>query len=105
VESRQRCSRDGKAWNCGRDAAFALADRIGTSAIVCRGDGYDRYKRLLAVCFKAGEDLNRWMVQEGWAVAYRHYSMAYAGVEEEARAQRRGLWSSQFQMPWEWRKQ
>ncbi len=44
------------------------------------------------------------MVEQGWAVAYRHYSMDYAGAENDARAARRGLWSSSFEMPWDWRK-
>lgn len=104
VESRQRCNRDGQAWNCGKESAFALADRIGRSAIDCRGRERDRYGRLVAVCFKGAEDLNRWMVEQGWAVAYRRYSVDYVAAEEAARAARRGLWSSTFEMPWEWRK-
>ena len=104
VESRQRCSRGGKQWNCGQDSAFALADRIGRSAIDCRGVERDRYDRLVAVCFKGSEDLNRWMVEQGWAVAYRRYSMDYVKAEEAAKAAGRGLWSGSFEMPWDWRK-
>lgn len=103
VESSQRCMRDGKNWNCGKDAAFALANRVGRSAIDCRGDEHDRYGRLVAVCFNGVEDLNHWMVEQGWAVAYRHYSMDYVEAEESARAARRGLWSGSFEMPWDWR--
>ena len=105
VESRQRCSRGGKQWNCGKDSAFALADRIGRSAIDCRGVERDRYDRLVAVCFKGSEDLNRWMVEQGWAVAYRRYSMDYVKAEEAAKAAGRGLWSGSFEMPWDWRLQ
>src|SRR6478735_5113198 len=61
VESGQRCTRDGKPWSCGQDSAFALADRIGRAAIDCQGDVHDRYGRLVAVCLKGSEDLNRWM--------------------------------------------
>jgi endonuclease YncB( thermonuclease family) len=104
VESRQRCSCGGKQWNCGKDSAFALADRIGRSAIDCRGVERDRYDRLVAVCFKGSEDLNRWMVEQGWAVAYRRYSMDYVKAEEAAKAAGRGLWSGSFEMPWDWRK-
>lgn len=104
VESGQRCTRGGKPWNCARESAFALADRIGRSAIDCRARDRDRYGRIVAVCFKGPEDLNRWMVDQGWAVAYRHYSMDYADAEEQARAAGRGLWSGSFEMPWEWRK-
>lgn len=104
VESSQRCERDGQAWNCGKDSAFALADRIGRSAIDCRGREKDRYGRLVAVCFKGAEDLNRWMVEQGWAVAYRRYSVDYVAAEHAARAARRGVWASSFEMPWDWRK-
>ena len=104
VESGQRCIRNGQSWNCGKAAAFALADRIGRSPIDCRGDGHDRYGRLIAVCFKGAEDLNRWMVAQGWAVAYRRYSVDYVAEEDAARAAGRGLWSSTFDMPWDWRK-
>jgi endonuclease YncB( thermonuclease family) len=64
----------------------------------------DRYDRLGAVCFKGSEDLNRWMVEQGWAVAYRRYSMDYVKAEEAAKAAGRGLWSGSFEMPWDWRK-
>lgn len=104
VESGQRCSRNGQPWNCGKAAAFALADRIGRATIDCRGDDQDRYGRLIAVCFKGVEDLNGWMVEQGWAVAYRRYSVDYVANEDAARAAGRGLWSSTFDMPWEWRK-
>jgi hypothetical protein len=37
------------------------------------------------VCRAGGEDLNAWLVSQGWALAYRHYSTAY--VEEEGAVQ------------------
>jgi endonuclease YncB( thermonuclease family) len=45
------------------------------------------------------------MVANGWAVAFRRYSMDYVGVEDGARLQRLGVWSGSFEMPWEWRAQ
>ena len=51
-----------------------------------------------------GEDLGGWMVENGWAVAYRKYSgNLYVEREARAREKRVGLWSGEFQMPWEWR--
>lgn len=101
-ESRQTC---GGGWRCGKDAAFALADRIGTATVGCEVHGKDRYKRLLAVCYSGGEDLNRWMVRNGWAVAYRKYSAAYVQDETRARAAGLNIWSTNFQMPWDWRRE
>lgn len=99
-ESGQFChdSRGG-VWRCGQQAAFALSDRIGQSTVGCVRTDIGRYGRVVADCFKGPENLNRWMVQEGWAVAYRQYSTAYVAAEESARAQTRGVWTGPFDMP------
>ena len=60
-------------------------------------------RRTLATCNLAGEDLNGWMVQQGWALAYVKYSSAYRQVEEDARMNQRGLWQGAFIAPWDWR--
>ena len=44
------------------------------------------------------------MVGEGWAVAYRQFSMEYVRDEGEAREARKGLWRGEFVMPWDWRR-
>ncbi len=46
-------------------------------------------------------DLNRWMVLNGWAVAYRRYSLDYVPIEKAAREARIGIWSGDFDMPWD----
>ena len=103
-ESRQECDRpDGTSWRCGQQAALALSDRIGRSTVRCVPHGRDRYGRVIALCFKGTEDLNRWMVAAGWAVAYRKYSLDYVEEEERAHAAKLGVWSGSFQMPWAWR--
>ena len=62
-ESRQLCRRDGKPWQCGKDAANALADKIARRPVTCADLGHDRYDRIIAKCAAAGEDIGRWMVQ------------------------------------------
>lgn len=103
-ESAQPC-RDarGKTWRCGQQAALALSDRIARRSVSCRPTGTDRYGRVVADCFAAGETLNRWMVGQGWAVAYRTYSTAYVDAEDSARSAGRGIWQGRFEMPWDWR--
>jgi endonuclease YncB( thermonuclease family) len=104
-ESRQICADvNGKLYRCGQVAAFALADEVGRTVVTCEGTQHDRYKRLIAVCFSAGADLNAWMVQNGHAVAYRRYSKAYVRQENIARQAKVGLWAGIFEMPWEWRR-
>ena len=103
-EGRQGCTRrDGTSWRCGQQASLALADHIGTATVRCEPHGHDRYRRVIAICFKRAEDLNRWMVTSGWAVAYRKYSLAYVAEEEKAHSTGLKLWSGTFEMPWDWR--
>ena len=103
-ESRQLCRRDGKPWQCGKDAANALADKIARRLVTCEDLGRDRYERIIAKCAAAGEDIGRWMVSEGLALAYRRYSRDYVDQEAEAQAARRGIWAGEFVKPWEWRR-
>ena len=103
-ESRQGCTHlDGTPWRCGQQASLALADHIGTATVRCEPHGHDRYRRIIAVCFKRAEDLNRWMVASGWAVAYRKYSLDYVADEKRAKRAKLGIWSGSFEMPWDWR--
>lgn len=103
-ESRQECIRaDGTSWRCGQQAALALSDRVGRATIRCEPRDRDRYGRVVAVCFKGTEDLNRWMVATGWVVAYRKYSLDYVADEERAKRAKLGIWSGSFEMPWDWR--
>lgn len=103
-ESRQLCNRpSGQQWRCGQQAALALSDRIGRRSVSCVARDIDRYGRTIAVCSQDGVDLNRWMVSEGWAVAYRQFSRDYVAVEAEARRAGRNIWSGSFVMPWDWR--
>lgn len=105
IESRQRCTRpNGAEWNCGKASAFALSDKIGRAPLTCAVSEADRYGRSIAVCKLRGEDINLWMVENGWAVAYRRYGTEYVQAEDRARAARRGIWASRFVMPWDWRR-
>ena len=104
-ESSQVCKRpSGEIWRCGQRAAIALADFIRADPIDCEERGQDRYRRVVAVCFKGDTNVNEWMVTTGWAVAYRKYSEDYVGAEETAHEQGVGIWSGEFVMPWAWRR-
>jgi endonuclease YncB( thermonuclease family) len=70
----------------------------------------DQYQRAVMVLRYAGRDINREMVAEGMAWAYRHYlqgpyASEYIGAENRARARRQGLWrDANPQPPWEFRQ-
>lgn len=105
-EGSQFCVRpNGERWRCAQQSSLALAERIGLATVRCEPRDIDRYRRVVAVCFKGNEDLNRWMVANGWAVAYRRYSVDYVIDEDAARRKRINMWSGDFEMPWDWRAQ
>lgn len=102
-EIAQTCERNARAWRCGETAKWALIRFVAHRPVRCEARDTDRYGRAIAVCFLGRTDINRWMVMQGWAVAYTHYSSAYAGAEQDARTHHRGIWTSRFEQPWKWR--
>lgn len=104
-ESGQTCEAGGETYRCGQRAALALADRLGQRTVTCRPRDTDRYGRIVAACTVGRTDVGRWLVSQGWAVAYRPYSQDYVAAEAQARAARRGLWAGSFTPPAEWRRQ
>jgi endonuclease YncB( thermonuclease family) len=104
-ESGQICkTAERKEYLCGQQAAFALSDKIKGRVVECRKKDLDRYSRIVAVCLVSGEDVNGWMVAQGWAAAYRQYSMDYVGQEARAKNLRLGIWQGEFEAPWDWRR-
>ena len=103
-EKAQPCTRKGKRWACGMAAKEALESLVDGAIVRCIIKDVDRYRRMVGECFAQGRNLNRAMVSQGWAMAYRAYSRDYIDVEDAARAARRGLWAGEFDMPWDWRK-
>lgn len=69
----------------------------------------DRYGRTVAHVFANGENINRSMVRDGDAWAYREYLTDQTLLSTEARARqaRSGLWSlsdAETVPPWQWRR-
>jgi len=103
-ENGQICMVRGKRSRCGQNAALALADKIGNRTVWCEKKDIDRYKRIVAVCRSGGQDLNAWMVAEGWALAYQRYSTDYINQEDSASRSKVGMWQGEFITPWDWRR-
>jgi len=95
----QICRKQGSDYNCGREARDHLAKLVSSKPVTCAGWEYDQYDRLLAECAVAGGNLNRLMVEAGWAVAYG----GYEGVEAMASSFGKGMWEGDFERPREWR--
>lgn len=103
-ERSQTCERLGERWPCGLEAAAALTRLVAGHELRCDIRDRDRNQRLIAVCWLRELDLGRWLVGEGWAVAYRRFSREYVEVEETARRARRGIWTGPFMLPEDYRQ-
>ncbi len=104
-ETKQGCQQaDGESYRCGEASTDALRVLIGSEPVRCEGDTYDRYKRLIAVCYSGTVNLNAELVRQGWALAYRRYSKDYISAEKEAQDAKRGMWAGEFEPPWAWRR-
>ena len=95
----QVCSRGGRSWNCGQEAADRLSRLVTGRQVRCIPVSTDQYDRVLARCSVIGTDVNRTMVATGYAVAFRKYSTVYVSAEESAKLTKQGIWAGTFQMP------
>ena len=93
-----------KDYLCGVISKEKLIDKINKSQIKCVSLGRDRYKRYLATCYKDRTNLNKWMVRNGLAVAYKRYSKDYLRDEAYAKENKLGIWKGSFERPEKWRK-
>lgn len=85
--------------------------RVGDQVEIQERDR-DRYGRVVAWVIKDGVNVNQEMVRGGAAWWYRKYCKerqpcaVLARMEEDARAEGRGLWDDgDPEPPWEWRKE
>ena len=103
-ELKQTCIKDEVKILCGLNAKKILVDKIGNNKVTCVKEGKDRYKRILAECFVNNESLSSYLVRSGYAFAYRKYSKKFISDEEFAKSNKLGMWSMEFDYPWDWRK-
>lgn len=100
-ELKQQCGGDA----CGVVARDALEDLVRSRTVVCTQVDIDRYKRVVASCRAAGRDLGEAMVRSGNALDYRRYSKGrYRDAERSAQTRRVGMWSGEFDRPWDYRR-
>lgn len=104
-ESKQTCEANGQTYACGERATEALISLLGARPVECTAKGMDRYQRTIAKCLVDSTDLGGWMVEHGWAVAYRKYSLEYVSAEDHARSAKLGIWAGTFEMPENWRRE
>ena len=103
-ELKQTCNKNNEIIYCGIQARQLLINKIGKNKVNCVKEGKDQYKRTLAECFVNDLSLSKFLVREGYAFAYRKYSKKFISDENFAKKNNIGMWSMNFEYPWDWRK-
>ena len=103
-ELNQTCLKEGVKNSCGLTAKQILIDKIADNNVICVNEGKDQYKRTLAECFVNDESLSSYLVRSGYAFAYRKYSKKFIIDEDYARVNKLGMWSMEFEYPWDFRR-
>ena len=94
----------GERWTCGVAARDELIKHTDNKSWTCHaGQAHDRRGRLVARCEVDGEDIQKWMVSSGWALAFVRISRDYEADEKAAREAKAGMWQGAFIAPWDWR--
>ena len=81
---------DGEQVDHGALAKKALIKKLGGSEVVVRIEGVDEFKRYLGVVILGKEDINAWMVRNGYAVAV--FGDRYLRHQKNAQRESRGMW-------------
>lgn len=80
----------------GNKARQILSARIIQKHLRIRLYNKDRYGRFIGTLYEKNQDINAWMIEQGYAWAYRKYlgehNQHYLSLENEARQNKRGLW-------------
>ena len=103
-EINQTCVASEGKVACGKISRDLLIEKVTNNKISCTDEGKDFYGRVLGECFVNGESLSSYLVREGFAFAYRKYSNKYIEDEEYAKFNELGMWSMEFQYPWDYRR-
>ena len=93
----------GERWTCGVAARDELIKHVGGKSWTCHPRTTDRRGRIVARCEVDGEDIQKWLVANGWALSYARISHDYDADEKAAREAKAGMWQGAFIAPWDWR--
>ena len=94
---------DGYWFKHGKRVKGALIRAVGGRQVEGTVEGTDKYGRLVGTVTCEGKDVGEWLVRNGHAIAA--YGDRYKDVEQEARRERRGLWSHEVAFdPRYWRR-
>jgi len=94
-----------KDYKCGEKSALALSKKLEDKEVKCILEkNKDKYKRNIGTCYVKKQDINRWLVKNGYALAYKKYSKKYVLDEQYAKGNKLGIWKGTFISPEKWRR-
>ncbi len=93
----------GERWTCGVAARDELIKHVGNKSWTCQTRTVDRRGRTVARCQVDGEDIQKWLATNGWALAFVRITKDYEADEKIAREAKAGMWQGAFIAPWDWR--
>ncbi len=97
----------------GSRAKESLSDMVFNKEVVVESNKMDRYRRKVGKVHQSGKDVSLEQLRKGMAWHYTAYAkeqpfedrIAYENAQNEAQAERRGLWREPTQQPpWEFRR-
>ena len=95
----------------GNDAREYLTALVGQKAVQVEIRDIDRYRRMVAILWLAERNVNHEMIAAGMAEAYleylkQPYRSPFIQAEQEAKAQRKGIWSQgdRYERPSQFRR-
>ena len=99
-ETDQPCTTlTGQNWACGDWITRQVRDLYQGTTATCEPLDEDRYGRIVARCFVGDVDIGKTLVLEGFAFAYRKYSLEYDLDEKAAYVADRGVHDFVMQSP------
>ena len=94
-----------KDYKCGEKSTLALFKKLKDKRVKCvLKESKDKYKRNIGICYVKNQDINKWRVKNGYALAYKKYSKKYLLEEQYAKENKLGLWRGTFMNPEKWRR-
>lgn len=86
-----------KRYDCGKVSTSHLKNIIADNNIHCTIHSKDKYDRNLCTCYADKININAEMVRSGYAVIY--LDDKYTKEQNEAKANKRGIWRGKFIQP------
>ena len=94
-----------KDYKCGEKSTLALLKKLKDKEVKCIIEkNKDRYNRNIGTCYIKNQDINSWLVKNGYAIAYTRYSKKYELDEQYAKENKLGIWRGAFVEPEKWRR-